>query len=91
MNIMNINHLQGQNNGNKGRKAQDYTDEVEDKAIKASHALELQNISVKARISRQPIIGTKTDNNRYMPIIGHLCYSIVPGLRAWIIHNDKSR
>jgi len=39
MKIMNINHLQGQNDGNKGRKAQDYTDEVEDKAIKASHAL----------------------------------------------------
>lgn len=45
------------------------TDEVYDEA---SHAFELQNISVKARISRLPIIGTKTDDNRYMPIIGHL-------------------
>jgi len=59
MNIMNINHLQGQNNGKKGSKAQDYTDEVEDKAIKASYALKLQNISIKVCISRQPIIGTK--------------------------------
>jgi len=72
------------------------TDKVEDKA---SHALEHQNISIKVRILWQPIIGTKTDNDRYMPIIGtktdndrympiigHLHYAL-----SWILKIAKTK